>query len=160
MTTEISIQLSRSKLEFSFPFQDFHHLHTFGLEPNLLNNLEQMMDRTASLIERLNLNVIGEPSPIEYPQQGIGAHYHLSESGLTFYTWPQERYASYLLHTCSKDFNTNNLVAAAADIFSDATKILIVRYNQPDTLNIHNLSSLPRLIQADARISYLTGHLG
>lgn len=76
-------------------------IDAYGCDPNRLRDLATMIRLCETIIEQLDLNVVGNPVWHQFPgQAGVTGLYLLSESHLACHTYPEVYVATLNLYCC------------------------------------------------------------
>lgn len=76
-------------------------IDAYGCDPDRLRDLEVMIGLCETIVEQLELHVVGKPVWHQFPgHAGVTGLYLLSESHLACHTYPEVRVATLNLYCC------------------------------------------------------------
>jgi len=103
-------------------------LDIYGIsEENKLKDLKEVIPLVERLVEKLYLNVINKAYH-QFNPHGYTILYMLSESHMSFHSYPERRYLAIDLYTCNKSLEFNIMIEEIYQYFKGCKIIKQVIY--------------------------------
>lgn len=102
----------------AFPSEDrVDHwvLRMSGVNPAYISKIEDVLVRARAIVSNLGLNAVAEHG--HYFGPGVSAIIIISESHLSFHTWPEDGYVYADLATCTRTLDRDQIGAVFSEQF-------------------------------------------
>lgn len=81
-------------------------INMYGCDFNEINSEEKMMDVTKKIADVCKVHIIKTISH-KFDPQGVSTLALISESHISFHTWPEKGYLNLVFYTCGKEHPKN-----------------------------------------------------